>query len=175
MFPSTRSLPSSDASPGAENTLFGRREKRYTRGAVASMTKFTASVKSDSAGSGINPIGPQISVSRADGAIGDEKRSATHCKRIDAAGTCTALPNGSMMSWATNNSSSSKAVPRIGQSNRPTVGLDGGYVLASDQKSRTEGWIEVIAGKSVWTDGGAKVFAFVNTYDTKPSAGFTRC
>src|SRR5664279_5982670 len=29
-----------------------------------------------------------------------------------------------------------------------TVGLDGGYVHASDQKSRTEGWwFEVIAGK----------------------------
>jgi DNA-binding ferritin-like protein (Dps family) len=49
-----------------------------------------------------------------------------------------------------------------------TVGLDGGYVHASDQKSRTEGWFEVIAGKSVQADGDAKVFAFVNTYDTKP-------
>jgi hypothetical protein len=48
------------------------------------------------------------------------------------------------------------------------VGLDGGYVHASDQKSRTEGWFEVIAGKSVQTEGGAKVFAFVNKYDTKP-------
>jgi hypothetical protein len=49
-----------------------------------------------------------------------------------------------------------------------TVGLDGGYVHASDQKSRTEGWFEVIAGKSVQTEGNAKVFAFVNKYDTKP-------
>lgn len=49
-----------------------------------------------------------------------------------------------------------------------TVGLDGGYVHASDQKSRSEGWFEVIAGKSVQTEGGAKVFAFVNKYDTKP-------
>jgi hypothetical protein len=49
-----------------------------------------------------------------------------------------------------------------------TVGLDGAYVHASDQKSRTEGWFEVIAGKSVQTEGGAKVFAFVNQYDTKP-------
>jgi len=49
------------------------------------------------------------------------------------------------------------------------VGLDGGYVHASDQKSRTEGWFEVITGKSVKTEGGgAKVFAFVNKYDTKP-------
>ena len=49
-----------------------------------------------------------------------------------------------------------------------TVGLDGGYVHASDQTSRNEGWFEVIAGKSVQTEGGAKVFAFVNKYDTKP-------
>jgi hypothetical protein len=49
-----------------------------------------------------------------------------------------------------------------------TVGLDGGYVHAKDQKSRTEGWFEVIAGKSVDADGGAKCFAFVNKYDQKP-------
>jgi hypothetical protein len=49
-----------------------------------------------------------------------------------------------------------------------TVGLDGGYVHAKDQKSRTEGWFEVIAGKSVDADGGAKCFAFVNKYDKKP-------
>jgi len=49
-----------------------------------------------------------------------------------------------------------------------TVGLDGGYVHASDQKSRTEGWFEVIVGKSVQAESGAKVFAFVNKYDTKP-------
>ena len=40
--------------------------------------------------------------------------------------------------------------------------------MASDQKSKTEGWFEVIAGKSVQTEGDAKVFAFVNKYDTKP-------
>jgi hypothetical protein len=49
-----------------------------------------------------------------------------------------------------------------------TVGLDGGYVHASDQKSRSEGWFEVITGKNVQTEGGAKVFAFVNKYDKKP-------
>lgn len=49
------------------------------------------------------------------------------------------------------------------------MGLDGGCVHASDQKSRTEGWFEVITGKSIKTEGGgAKVFAFVNKYDTKP-------
>jgi hypothetical protein len=48
------------------------------------------------------------------------------------------------------------------------VGLDGGYVHARDRKSRTEGWFEVIAGKSMQIEGGAKCFAFVNSYDTKP-------
>lgn len=48
------------------------------------------------------------------------------------------------------------------------AGLDGGYVHAPDQKSRTEGWFEVIAGKSVQTEVSAKVFAFVNKYDKKP-------
>lgn len=49
-----------------------------------------------------------------------------------------------------------------------TVGLDGGYVHAKDQKSRTEGWFEVIAGKSVKAESDSKCFAFVNKYDTKP-------
>ena len=48
------------------------------------------------------------------------------------------------------------------------LGLDGGYVHASEQRSRTEGWFEVITGKSVQAEGNAKVFAFVNKYDTKP-------
>ncbi len=48
------------------------------------------------------------------------------------------------------------------------VGLDGGFVHARDQKSRTAGWFEVIAGKSIEAEGGAKCFAFVNTHDTKP-------
>jgi len=49
-----------------------------------------------------------------------------------------------------------------------TVGLDGGYVHAKDQKSRTEGWFEVIVGKSMPEEGEAKCLAFVNKYDTKP-------
>jgi hypothetical protein len=49
-----------------------------------------------------------------------------------------------------------------------TVGLDGGYVHATDQKSRTEGWFEVIVGKSMPEEGEAKCLAFVNKYDTKP-------
>ena len=36
------------------------------------------------------------------------------------------------------------------------------------QRSRRDGWFEVIAGKSVPTDGPAKCFGFVQTYDTKP-------
>ena len=49
-----------------------------------------------------------------------------------------------------------------------TVGLDGGYVHACHPQSRTEGWFEVIAGKSQPDEGEAKCFAFVNTYDAKP-------
>ena len=49
-----------------------------------------------------------------------------------------------------------------------TVGLDGGFVHAKDQKSRGEGWFEIIAGKSMPEEGAAKCFAYVQTYDTKP-------
>jgi len=48
------------------------------------------------------------------------------------------------------------------------VGLDGGYVHAKDQKSRTEGWFEVIVGKSAPAEDEAKCLAFVSKYDTKP-------
>jgi hypothetical protein len=49
-----------------------------------------------------------------------------------------------------------------------TVGLDGGYVHSCAQRSRKEGWFEVIAGKSVTTEGTSKRFAFVQNYDNKP-------
>jgi hypothetical protein len=49
-----------------------------------------------------------------------------------------------------------------------TVGLDGGYVHSSQQRSRHDGWFQVIAGKSIPTDGPAKCFGFVQTYDRKP-------
>ena len=49
-----------------------------------------------------------------------------------------------------------------------TVGLDGEYVHACDQRSRREGWFDVIAGKSMPADGDAKSFGYVQTYDTKP-------
>ncbi|MGH3869286.1 MAG: hypothetical protein ACRDQ4_24910 [Pseudonocardiaceae bacterium] len=48
------------------------------------------------------------------------------------------------------------------------VGLDGGYVHSSTQRSRRDGWFEVIAGKSMPTDGPAKCFGYVQTYDKKP-------
>jgi hypothetical protein len=49
-----------------------------------------------------------------------------------------------------------------------TVGLDGGYVHSSQQRSRRDGWFEVIAGRSMPAGGPAKSFGFVQTYDTKP-------
>jgi hypothetical protein len=49
-----------------------------------------------------------------------------------------------------------------------TVGLDGGFVHARDEKSRQAGSFEIIVGKSVVQDSGAKCFAFVNREDAKP-------
>jgi hypothetical protein len=49
-----------------------------------------------------------------------------------------------------------------------TVGLDGGYVHATGQRSRTEGWFEVIVGKSMPEEGKAKCLAFVNKQGAKP-------
>jgi hypothetical protein len=46
--------------------------------------------------------------------------------------------------------------------------FDGGFIHAKDQKSRGEGWFEVIAGKSMPEEDAAKCFAYVQTYDTKP-------
>jgi hypothetical protein len=50
------------------------------------------------------------------------------------------------------------------------VGLDGGYVHSTTQTSRTDGWFEVVAGKSLPTGGNkpAKCFAFVQKIETKP-------
>jgi len=49
-----------------------------------------------------------------------------------------------------------------------TVGIDGGYVHARDGDNRKAGWCEVIVGKSIPTDGVAKCFGLVTSYDTKP-------
>jgi hypothetical protein len=49
------------------------------------------------------------------------------------------------------------------------VGLDGVYVHAKDQPSRTEGWFEVVVGKSLATeDRAAKCVGFVSRYDPEP-------
>jgi len=48
------------------------------------------------------------------------------------------------------------------------VGLDGGYVHAATQRSRRDGWFEVIAGKAMQANGNPTCFGFVQTYDTKP-------
>jgi hypothetical protein len=50
------------------------------------------------------------------------------------------------------------------------VGLDGGYVHSATQTSRTDGWFEVVAGRSLPTGGEkpAKCFAFVQKIETKP-------
>jgi hypothetical protein len=48
------------------------------------------------------------------------------------------------------------------------VGLDGGYVHCAQQRSRRDGWFEVIGGKAIPATGPASCFGFVQTYDTKP-------
>ncbi len=48
-----------------------------------------------------------------------------------------------------------------------TVGLDGGYVHSAHQRSRRDGWFEVIAGKAIPAEGPAKCFGFVQTFDTR--------
>jgi hypothetical protein len=48
------------------------------------------------------------------------------------------------------------------------VGLDGGYVHSSTQRTRRDGWFEVIAGKAMPATGKSSCFAYVQTYDKKP-------
>jgi hypothetical protein len=49
------------------------------------------------------------------------------------------------------------------------VGLDGAYVRAKGQPSRTEGWVEVIVGKRLPTpDKRPKCFGFVSRCDPQP-------
>ena len=48
------------------------------------------------------------------------------------------------------------------------VCIDGGFVHSAAQRSRRDGWFEVITGKSIPHDGDAKCFGYVQTYDTKP-------
>ena len=49
------------------------------------------------------------------------------------------------------------------------VGIDGGYLKASDAPSRQEGWFEVMVGKSLPRAGSGQVFAFVHWLEPKPS------
>jgi len=48
------------------------------------------------------------------------------------------------------------------------VGLDGGFVHCAHQRSRRDGWFEVIVGKSTPHEGAAKCFGYVATYDDRP-------
>jgi hypothetical protein len=48
------------------------------------------------------------------------------------------------------------------------VGLDGGYVHSSTQRTRRDGWFEVIAGKAMPADGRSSCFGYVQTYDSNP-------
>jgi hypothetical protein len=54
------------------------------------------------------------------------------------------------------------------------VGIDGGYVKASDAPSRQEGWFEVMVGKSLPRAGTGQVFAFVHRLEAKPTERMER-
>ena len=54
------------------------------------------------------------------------------------------------------------------------VGIDGGYVKASDAPSRQEGWFEVMVGKSLPRAGSGQVFAFVHRLESKPNERMER-
>jgi hypothetical protein len=49
------------------------------------------------------------------------------------------------------------------------VGLDGGYVHSWMQRSRRDGWFEMIAGKAMPATGKSSCFGCVQTYDKKPT------
>ena len=54
------------------------------------------------------------------------------------------------------------------------VGIDGGYVKASDAPSRQEGWFEVMVGKSLPREGNGQAFAFVHRLEPKPNERMER-
>jgi hypothetical protein len=54
------------------------------------------------------------------------------------------------------------------------VGLDGGYVHSSTQRTRRDGWFEVIAGKAMPATGRSRCFGYVQTYDSKPETAAVR-
>src|ERR1017187_9828916 len=54
------------------------------------------------------------------------------------------------------------------------VGIDGGYVKASDAPSRQEGWFEVMVGKSLPRAGSGQVFAFVHRLEPKTNERMQR-
>src|SRR5437660_12261774 len=83
-------------------------------------------------------------------------------------------PGGVKRSWAPSSPCSSRAArPEWEELARPdlplVVGLDGGYVHSSHQRTKRDGWFEVISGQSMPTDGQTKCFGFVETYDTEPT------
>ena len=51
-----------------------------------------------------------------------------------------------------------------------SLGLDGGFVHAKEQKTSTEGWFEVIVGKSMAGGIKSKCFVFVNNYEHQTQA-----
>jgi hypothetical protein len=53
------------------------------------------------------------------------------------------------------------------------VGLDGGFVHSADQRSRRDGWFEVIAGEAVPAEGKAAALASCRPTTPSPNGGCT--
>ena len=76
-------------------------------------------------------------------------------------------------SSATSGRASSPAAPPTGRSCpartcRWSSAWTGGYVHSSTQRTRRDGWFEVIAGKAMPAIGRSRCFGYVQTYDSNP-------
>ena len=98
-------------------------------------------------------------------------------RRLHAGRGAPHSPGGRPSAWKTSSARNSPASSTPAQRDREelprpdlpiVVGLDGGYVHSSQQRSRRDGWFEVIAGKAIPADGRPACFGYVQTYDTKP-------
>ena len=97
-----------------------------------------------------------------------------------SAGAPRPWPSASRPSSAMSKAPSWRAVPGTGPPcPRPglpmVVGLDGGFVHSAEQRSRRDGWFEVIAGKVIPAEGHPRSFGFVQTYDQNRDAVSSNC
>jgi hypothetical protein len=142
------------AGPKSFRPLAGRLPERTSPELVYLETKFAALVSyglSVQLLQEVLPIGQTLSTT----AIRQQVRQTAERWEKDLADRGATAPVGG-------NRAPQPAVPIV-------IGLDGAYVHAKSQPSRTEGWFEVIVGKSLPTeDRSGRCFGFVSRYDREP-------